>query len=779
MWKTALLSISAVAAIVLLATAAPTALASSGSSMASGASALRDSSGAPDAAGSGEHGIVSVGSGSYTTVLPKGHYGPPGEAFITENIVGAVPTNKWWSSAAWTVYSFPMYPHPLTAKCTPTGLELGFPVNALDWERDDEVDVLMEHRADLEVRGEGIEPDDARVDGYSDWAVDIRMAAGHKSMTATLAHGSPYAFFTFSGVRPAIRFGAAPEVWYGDASCQCLGITVNGNSYGLFAPAGSTWNGLGERELVCTPGHGADYFSVAILPDGSPKTLSYFSEHAYAFITDTAANWEYDEARSEVRTSFTVTTEAKEGANTHTIMALYPHQWRDNASLALLPMEYRSIRGKMRVIEGNAFSTCCRFTGVLPWLPTSGLGALELAGYVDEAAGEGEHIRLGLGSTKLNTYVVGKNLSRLANVLPIAEQVGNAEAKDGFLCAIERTLEDWFSVYSGKAENLFYYDGNVGALIGYNAGYGSNTELNDHHFHYGYYIYAAASAALRDPDWADQSRWGGMVMELIRDIANWDRTDLRYPFLRVFDPYAGHSWASGTSRYMWGNNQESSSEAINAWAALILWGEATGNRTVRDLGVCLYASEVAAAKEYWFNVHGDNFPPEFENVCCSIVWGGKIVHTTWWTDNPPEVLGINCLPITAASLYLGHDPDYILRNYGELAASRINTWHDIVYSYLAMADPDMALGLWKEGFTPEFGETRAHTFHWLHSLEAFGRPDAQVTADTALYAVFSKDGRRTYVAYNPADAERLVHFSDGAVLTVQARGMAVRTADLE
>lgn len=63
----------------------------------------------------------------------------------------------------------------------------------------------------------------------------------------------------------------------------------------------------------------------------------------------------------------------------------------------------------------------------------------------------------------------------------------------------------------------------------------------DHHFHYGYYLRAAAQIALRDPAWATDSQWGGMTKELIRDIANWDRTDTKYPFLRNFDPHEGRS----------------------------------------------------------------------------------------------------------------------------------------------------------------------------------------------------------------------------------------------
>ena len=36
-----------------------------------------------------------------------------------------------------------------------------------------------------------------------------------------------------------------------------------------------------------------------------------------------------------------------------------------------------------------------------------------------------------------------------------------------------------------------------------------------------------------------------MVDLLIRDANNYDRADSRFPYLRDFDIYAGHDWASG------------------------------------------------------------------------------------------------------------------------------------------------------------------------------------------------------------------------------------------
>ena len=58
----------------------------------------------------------------------------------------------------------------------------------------------------------------------------------------------------------------------------------------------------------------------------------------------------------------------------------------------------------------------------------------------------------------------------------------------------------------------------------------------------------------------------------IRDANNYDRGDSRFPFLRDFDIFAGHDWAAGHGAFFAGNNQESSSEAMQSWAGLFLLG---------------------------------------------------------------------------------------------------------------------------------------------------------------------------------------------------------------
>jgi endoglucanase Acf2 len=717
-------------------------------------------------------GEMSLGSGSYSTVLPPGATDVQNQIYQTSNVTGKMPTNDWWSNLAWDTYSEAQYPHPLAMVNEEEGMRIYYPGTRITgnsscvcgWINDIH-DFTVGHSAVSSFP-------DTKVDGFSDWFVKALYQSGGNTMQASYGHGSPFVYFTFGGGHPELSFYSAPTVWSGNASSPILGITMEGVHYGLFGPSGSTWSGIGSTTLT-NQLNGKTYFSVAVLPDNSQATLNKFAQYAYSHVTDTKVDWTYNESSSEVVTNFTVTTEAKEGSQHGTIFAMYPHQWK-HSSNALLPYTYNSVRGLMKTAEGSSFQTVMKFTGVLPSLPDKGsYDRTTLAQYIDEAEAET------YGDTA-DTYWVGKRLGKLATLAPIADQVGDTTAASKFRNEIKDRLEDWFKASDAaghlQSSNVFYYNNNWGTVIGYPASFGSAAELNDHHFHYGYFIKAAAEIARLDENWASDSNWGQMVKLLIRDIANWDRNDSMFPFLRNFDPYAGHSWASGHSRFGDGNNNESSSEAMNAWAGLILWGEATGNDTIRDLGIYQYTTEMNAINEYWFDVNENIHHPDFTRSTASMIWGGKTVgDAVWWTANPEEVHGINWLPITGASLYLTHYPQYTATNYNALVAenggTNFNTWEDLIYMYRAISDVNDAKYLFQNrvaAMTPEQGNSRAQTYHWIYNLDAIGNADPTITADYPLYAVFNKNGVKTYVVYNMNDYELTVNFSDGQQVTVPA-----------
>lgn len=712
-----------------------------------------------------------MGKGSFSVVLPPGVPGVPKKVYQTSKIVRIIPSNKWWSSLGWEPYSSAHYPHPLAVKALPSGFQICYPKIIANetgiYGRLPEAsleDMVLGHTAADQFI-------DSRVDSFSDWFVTAKFGNGSNNFKVSYGHGSPYIYALYAGGDPKLSFSEKPVVWAGSLNEPVLGISVKGKHYGLFGPSGSSWSWSGSKILV---NHlsGKTYFAIACLPSKSKKVLAKFRQHAYAHVKETQVNWNYNSQSGDIRTTFTYKIVPYEGTESKTIFALYPHQWRHTDHF-MLPFTYHSVRGMMKTATGNHFETVMHFPGVLPSLPDVGsYDRTKLAHYVEEVTRE-------VYTGKTDTYWIGKYLGKLAALVPIAEQIKDLNAASQFRNKIKSVLENWFMATEpegqSKIDQLFYYDRDLGTAIGYPANYGSDLQLNDHHFHYGYFIRAAAEVARSDRNWAKQENWGAMVNFLIRDIANSNRQDEMFPFLRNFDSYAGHSWASGLAKYADGNNQESSSEAMNAWTGMILWGEATGDHSIRDLGIYLYTTEMCAIHEYWFDSQGKNHPSRYTPSVVTMVWGGKGVHTTWWTSNPEEVHGINWLPFHGGSLYLGRYPEYIVKDYQSLIKENCgiewDKWEDLILMWLALAKPQEALRQFEAGsgrLSLEDGNSKANTYHWIGNFDVLGYVNKNITADYPIYAVFDRAGLRTYVVYNMSDQPLTVIFSDGMQIMAEA-----------
>lgn len=706
------------------------------------------------------------GAASVASMPPQGAGKPPKEIHRTANFKGPTPTNDWWSSLAWSPFSERHYPHPLAVEATKQGLRVYFPGAKITANRD-AIFAFMpaEGGRDL-VLGNSAQTNfpDARVAGWSDWFVTVEYAAEQGAMSVSYGHGSPFVYARYTLGRPKITFAQPPILWSGDTNSSVLGISLGDSHYGLFGPRDSTWAGLGSLSLV-NEHPSRDYFSLAVLPDNRPETLALFARYAHAHVTDTRFTGSYDSSSGIVSTRFSFATRQFEGESIGTLFALYPHQWRHGEVVRELGA-YRSVRGVMKLTSGTSFETKTPFPGVLPVLPqVGGADSALIATLLDQARRE-------TFPPVRDTYWEGKWLGKMATVIALAEQHGRIDTAEQLRSVLRGRLESWFTAIDRegkiKTNGLFAFEPNWGTLIGYPASFGSDVDLNDHHFHYGYFIKAAAEIARRDPAWASEDRWGAVVKLLIDDIACPRRDDARFPFLRNFDPYAGHSWASGHAKFGDGNNNESSSEAMNAWCAIILWGEATNNRAMRDLGIVLFTNELAAIEEYWFDVHDENHPPEYTPSVVTMIWGGKGANGTWFSANPEAVHGINWLPFHGGSLYLGRYPEYVTKNYQALVLENggemWDQWADLIWMYRALSDPEDALRQWRtfqSRYPSEDGVAPALAYHWIANLSRLGRVERSVSANTPLYAVLSRQGHRTYIVYNSREKAHTVTFSDG------------------
>jgi hypothetical protein len=322
-------------------------------------------------------------------------------------------------------------------------------------------------------------------------------------------------------------------------------------------------------------------------------------------------------------------------------------------------------------------------------------------------------------------------------------------------------------------------------LIGYPSGHGQDNNINDHHFHWGYFIHAASFIEQFEPGWANE--WGEMVNHLVRDAASANRDDPDYPFLRSFSPFAGHCWANGFATFPQGNDQESTSESMQFNSSLIHWGSVTGNDEIRDLGIYLYSTERTAIDEYWFDMYNRNFSENQQYSLVSRVWGNSYDNGTFWTNDIAASYGIEMYPIHGGSFYLSHNLDYTTNLWLEITSNtgilnneiNPNLWHDVFWKYLAYIDPASAIELYNSN--PDrilkFGISDAQTYYWLHSMNALGKYRSEITANWPIAASFNNNGQVTYVAHNYTEETLLVSFSDGYQLTVEAGEMSTNRGE--
>jgi len=723
------------------------------------------------AEGADAGGVVRIGAGGYLTAAPKPCKPLPDMIYRTRNYAGPVLTGQWWSSLVWQPYSQPLFAHPLVGRCVESGFTVGYPGADVRGSASGIFGGGISKDGDLRL-GHSAAPrfPQADCDGCSDWFVTAAFTSGQASMRVSIGHGSPFVYCLYGGGNPTVTFAKAPRVFSGSGRDAVLGITSGGHHYGLFGATGSAWSGL-DGTTFTNNANGRPYFSVALLPDDKPATLALFRKYAYNHVVDTQLAYKTDGGRLQCTYRFTV--KPHEGREPATLFALYPHQWK-YATTRLTDMIYGSVRGMMKAGLGDQFTTEVPIQGVLPLLPDRGVQDRQrMLGYL-KAEAEKKPAEFG------DTYWEGKHVGRLATLSRVAEAAAAPELQKVFADELKRRLENWFTAAPGKEQPVFYYDERWGSLIGSRPAYGSDMPLNDHHFHYGYFIRAAAEVARLDLAWA--AKWGPMVRMLIRDIASPDRNDRLFPYLRCFDKYAGHSWASGDANFADGNNQESSSESMNAWYGMILWGEAAGDAAIRDAGLFLFNTERTAVEEYWFDVSGTNFPKDFPHAALGMVWGGKGAFGTWFSGDIDCIHGINWLPFTPASIYLGRFPDYVRKNHSlhvqrRKGGSDCGTgWGDLVVMFYALHDPAAAVAYIdaSPNCKLESGNTHAFMYHWIYTLNNLGLNDAGVTADYPVYSVFNKSGVKTYAVYNYQSAPLVLSFSDGMKVTARPNTLTLR-----
>lgn len=742
-----------------------------------------------------------------------------------------IPTNDWWTDLINSRFSGALWSYPAMLHTSDEGVRIDYPTYWADQGKE------IKSRSSVTVGGVGFRAASAVAADWHDWDVRFRMlsASSVGEISTTSVHGSPFTWFEFTGVAPQLRCSADPTLF--DVTDSFAGIKIGDDLYGVYYPAGCQPEVLADGTLSFP----SDTFWVVMALLRTDADLHLFAPYATSIPRRTTVGWNYDETTARITTTWQVEAVnlRRPGDEAPVLQGFLPHAYKYTLSDASLSFVddggFMTPRGTLRLAASStgSFAYAYRFSGMLPTYA---------APQTPESAGEGafrqEVMRKLMsdyaerGTFGSDTYWGGKGLLQMAFNMSFAKESGETAIYEESRRRLREALVDWLTYTPGEDSHFFSYYPRWGAMLGFDVSYDSDS-FNDHHFHYGYFTYAAALLCMEDPDFARD--YGDLLTLIAKDYANWDREDTRFPFMRTLDPWNGHSWAGGLGDpgNDNGNGQESTSEAMQSWGGLYLLGVALGDREMRDAGIWGWSTEARATREYWYDVDA----PRQANVGGRQPWAGKgsrignydyseypyaynsnitgkgIGWWTWFGGDPLFMHGIQWMPVSPALDYLSWDSDFTAWAFDDMMrgansayshswfesttnsdnGDRIepladNDWGNVALTYLERSNPTEAALIFDEALAKGSHiataiSTGHISYYVIHSHLTYGDPDFSIHADIPTAQVRRRaDGTATYIVYNPTDADRLVSFysEEGALVrrvTAPARRLAAICAD--
>lgn len=392
----------------------------------------------------------------------------------------------------------------------------------------------------------------------------------------------------------------------------------------------------------------------------------FYDQAAGMYVTDFKLQGVSDGSTATYEFSYTTQGESASGS---TMIFALPHH---ESSFSDAMQDYYTgiqLASTTKGVMNGYLTTSLQFSTSLnrqiSWLPwSSQLGSTPLEyseeqlQLLAEVANSELQVSISESISGLNTYYLGKVIDKYSYILLTVSEIIQDEA------STKSTLENIKSAFEILLQNAqtypLIYDTKFNGLVS-SGDWGStstqydfgNTYYNDHHFHYGYIIHAAAVIGYVDSKlngtWAtDNKDW---VNSLVRDVANPSEKDEYFAQSRMFDWFNGHSWAAGLYENGNGKNEESSSEDYNFAYAMKLWGATIGDQSMELRGDLMISIMKDSMNDYFYYQNDNTVEPEeiIGNKVSGILFDNIIDYTTYFGTNTEYIHGIHMLPITPVS----------------------------------------------------------------------------------------------------------------------------------
>lgn len=711
---------------------------------------------------------IFLGGGSYASFVPleesrsslhggcQAYQMEHRNIYVVDSLLNhPLPSNDWWTYALVNPWTGKLWAYPALVWADKTGISVAKPSywepTGCEMKWNDPLTIFI--TALYPTRP--FAPQAALISHWSDYMIAFVLQDGDAEVRVTLMQGSPLVWIEFTN--------AAPTISNPDPTTSTVFQHTDGANTTL---------------------------AVAMLTDG--VTAEDLQPYAFRIPRRTQIDYEYLPKQSLLRTQMHVDYQDIIPTTSNGIwQGFLPHHYCETQlHFPLLSPTYDTPRGTMHMAQGNDFIIDYPVYGMLPFFP---IPCDSLAGYDPELMRTLCAEYASVGSFGADTYWGGKGLTQMAHYMTTAYQLGDSATYELAKERLKNTLIDWYTYTPGEKQYYFARYDRWGALVGFDPSYDSDT-FNDHHFHYGYFVYASALLCMLDDNFRE--RYGAMAREVALDYANYDRGNKRYPYFRTFNPYLGHSFAGGMGNEGNGNGQESSSESMQGWGGVWMLGAALEDEDLMEAGIYGYTIEARATAEYWFDRGRRNIKYDLYQhpYCCNLTMQG-VGWWTWFSGDPVWMHSIQWLPISPLlQNYLTQDRAFTRWDYTQMYAHKeVGNYEapsgglgdesglgNVCLSYLALFDPDSAANIWNSMRTmgkalAKNPDTGGITYLLTHSLRAYGHQNHSILADYPLAVAFTDSaiGKTTYAVYNAGNQEQLVYFSDNTVWRAPANRLTL------
>ena len=620
---------------------------------------------------------------------------------------GPLPTNVWWQNFSLNAGTGIANALPYIVKCSTGGFSGCMPGKTTG-----ETFVISSFVSNWTL-GANEALNAHKIVDYDPLSVTVEWTDGTGTLQAPVVRGMPYLTAVYNGLTPEVTTihailsinGTSPNATITDDRFEL--VLNNGQTWVLYASETITLIYAGNNTLI-GPGDWNGVLRMAILEGNNVATNSALLDvHADTYPTGGAVTATATGDQAELVFDWQLASMSG-GAATMTLQCALPH----HEPVLQEPLEaattYPTIKGDMRLVAAAS------------WHMTEALTTIGFESPEGIAPSLEQDVRDALAAdvnwpiTAGDTYFGGKQLAAVGRMAVIADELNETALATSYRSTLAASLHPWLDATNSDP---LRYDTSWGGVVSSSGGSFGQGLYNDHHFHYGYFLYAAAAMAKDNPAWVAQ--YGDKVMDLVRNLANPAPSDPHYTYLRNKDWFVGHSWASGLYEFGDGRNQESTSEAVNAWYSLYLYGLAIGNERIRDLGRLMLTTEIRSTQRYWQVDSSDGIydEPYASNKVVGVLWSTKVDYGTFFGANTEFIHCIQMLPFTPISEEL-LEPAWIDEEYPVLVTALDNPsigqgWRGFIYMAHAVIDPAAA---WDECQTLtayDDGNTETNTLYWL------------------------------------------------------------------